>query len=176
VAAAQRGGRSTANWSVISRRWLRNRNSAAGRPPACPGARDWPVSSSTPRRSSTLLDFFWPIGLLIAIGLSWLFLDRLDRAWRWLFVAAALPALLAAVARRSLPESPYWLARRGRLTEAADVLGAITGHPVDGASLAVSEQPSSSPRELLSPQLRATSAVIVLVWVALNVSYPSRRA
>jgi MFS transporter, putative metabolite:H+ symporter len=122
-------------------------------------------------RFLVLLDFFWPVGLLLAVGLSWVFLDRLGGAWRWLFVAAALPAFLAAVARRALPESPYWLARRGRLPEAAGVLGAITGHPVDGDTLAVSEEPGSSPRELFSPRLRATSAVIVLVWVALNVSY-----
>jgi MFS transporter, putative metabolite:H+ symporter len=122
-------------------------------------------------RFLVLLDFFWPVGLLIAIGLSWVFLDRLGGAWRWLFIAAALPAFLAYVARRALPESPYWLARRGRLAEAAGVLGGITGHPVDGDTLAVSEEPSSSPRELFGPRLRATSAVIVLVWVALNVSY-----
>jgi putative MFS transporter len=122
-------------------------------------------------RFLVLLDFFWPVGLLIAIGLSWVFLDRLDGAWRWLFAAAALPAFLAYVARRALPESPYWLARRGRLAEAAGVLGGITGHQVDGDSLAVSEEPRSSPRELFGPRLRATSAIIVLVWVALNVSY-----
>jgi MFS transporter, putative metabolite:H+ symporter len=122
-------------------------------------------------RFLVLLDFFWPVGLLIAIGLSWVFLDQLDGAWRWLFVAAALPAFLAAVVRRALPESPYWLARRGRLAEAAGVLGGITGHPVDGDSLAVSEEPGSSPRELFGPRLRATSVVIVLVWIALNVSY-----
>jgi putative MFS transporter len=122
-------------------------------------------------RFLVLLDFFWPVGLLIAIGLSWVFLDRLDGAWRWLFVAAALPAFLAAVVRRALPESPYWLARRGRMAEAASVLGGITGHPVDGDSLAMSEQPGSSPRELFGPRLRATSVVIVLVWIALNVSY-----
>jgi putative MFS transporter len=122
-------------------------------------------------RYLVLLDFFWPVGLLIAIGLSWVFLDRLDGEWRWLFVAAALPAFLAYVVRRALPESPYWLARHGRLAEAGGVLGGITGHPVDGDSLAVSEEPSSSPRELFSPRLRATSAIIILVWVALNVSY-----
>src|SRR5215212_5818133 len=122
-------------------------------------------------RYLVLLDFFWPVGLLLAIGLSWVFLDWLGGAWRWLFVAAALPAFLAGVVRRALPESPYWLARRGRLTEAADVLGGITGHPVDGDALAVSQEPSSSPRELFRAPLRATSAVIVLVWVALNVSY-----
>src|ERR671911_781488 len=114
-------------------------------------------------RFLVLLDFFWPVGLLMAIGLSWVFLDWLGGAWRWLFVAAALPAFLAYVARRALPESPYWLARRGRLAEAAGVLGGITGRPVDSASFDVSVEPSSSPRELFGPRLRATSAVIVLV-------------
>jgi MFS transporter, putative metabolite:H+ symporter len=122
-------------------------------------------------RYLVLLDFFWPIGLLIAIGLSWVFLDRLDGAWRWLFVAAALPAFLAYAVRRTLPESPYWLARRGRLTEAAGVLGAITSQPISSESLAVSVEASSSPRELFGSRLRATSMVIILVWVALNVSY-----
>jgi MFS transporter, putative metabolite:H+ symporter len=122
-------------------------------------------------RYLVLLDFFWPVGLLIAIGLSWLFLDRLGGQWRWLFVAAALPAFLAAVVRRALPESPYWLARRGRLAEAAGVLSAITGQSVDSASLAMSVERSSSPRELFASRLRATSIVIILVWVALNVSY-----
>jgi len=122
-------------------------------------------------RFLVLLDFFWPVGLLMAVGLSWVFLDRLDGAWRWLFVAAAVPAFLAYVARRTLPESPYWLARRGRLAEAAGVLGDITGHPVHGDALAAAPEPSSSPRELFRTPLRATSAVIILVWIALNVSY-----
>src|SRR5215207_8614480 len=122
-------------------------------------------------RFLVLLDFFWPVGLLIAIALSWVFLDRLGGEWRWLFVAAALPAFLAGVVRRALPESPYWLARHGRLAEAAGVLGGITGHPVNGESLAVSVEPRSSPRELLGGRLRATSVVIILVWIALNVSY-----
>src|SRR5215208_5684742 len=84
-------------------------------------------------RYLVLLDFFWPIGLLIAIGLSWIFLDR--------------------------------------LAEAAGVLGGITSQPISSESLAVSVEPSSSPRELLGGRLRATSLVIVLVWIALNVSY-----
>ena len=122
-------------------------------------------------RLLVLLDFFWPVGLLLATGLSWVFLDRLGGAWRWLFVAAALPAFLAYLARRALPESPYWLARQGRLAEASGVLSHITGQPVHGDSLAVAKEPSSSPRELLRAPLRARSAVIILVWIALNVSY-----
>src|SRR4029450_11677121 len=62
-------------------------------------------------RYLVILDFFWPIGLLIAIGLSWVFLDRLGGAWRWLFVAAALPAFLAYGCRGAPRRAPTLRAR-----------------------------------------------------------------
>lgn len=122
-------------------------------------------------RFLAFLDFFWPFGLLIAVGLSWLFLDLLGNQWRWLFVAAAFPALFAYVIRRTLPESPYFLARNGRMGEAAGVLGEITGRPVEAAELDPEPEPRTSVRELVSQRLRSTSALIVLVWIALNISY-----
>src|ERR671915_2628306 len=84
-------------------------------------------------RFLVFLDFFWPVGLLLATGLSWLFLEQVggDWGWRYLFLVASFPAFLAFVARLSLPESPYYLARRGRLREAASVLRTITGRDVD---------------------------------------------
>ncbi|KAA8880635.1 MFS transporter [Nocardia colli] len=39
--------------------------------------------------------------------------------WRWLFVIGGLGAAVVVVARRSMPESPHWLARQGKK---ADVL------------------------------------------------------
>jgi putative MFS transporter len=124
-------------------------------------------------RYLVLLDFFWPVGLLLATGLSWLFLEQVggDWAWRYLFLAAAFPAFLAFAARLALPESPYWLARRGRTEEAAGVLDRITGRRVDAESLAAEPEPRASAVELVSRRLRGTSAVIVLVWIALNISY-----
>ena len=50
---ALRGGRRTANWSVISSVRKRKPNSAAGRPPAGPGSRRLPVGTSRWRRSRT---------------------------------------------------------------------------------------------------------------------------
>jgi MFS transporter, putative metabolite:H+ symporter len=125
-------------------------------------------------RLLVFLDFFWPVGLLLATGLSWLFLDQIggDWGWRWLFLAASFPAFLAFVARLSLPESPYYLARSGRLEEAAGVLEHITGEPVAAQDLAQpGPEEKSSVRELVSARLRSTSALIVLVWIALNISY-----
>ncbi|HUB94419.1 MAG TPA: MFS transporter [Stellaceae bacterium] len=45
--------------------------------------------------------------------------------WRWMFVIGAAPALLALPLRRLLPESPRWLASKGRLVEADATLSAI---------------------------------------------------
>ncbi|HEX2506068.1 MAG TPA: MFS transporter [Gaiellaceae bacterium] len=122
-------------------------------------------------RFLAFLDFFWPFGLLIATGLSWVFLDQLGGEWRWLFVAAAFPALFAWVVRRTLPESPYYLARVGRRQEAAEVLEEITGEPVDAATIEPVTESRSSVRDLVSERLRSTTTIVVLVWIALNISY-----
>ena len=127
-------------------------------------------------RLLVFLDFWWPVGLLFATGLSFLFLgphfNRFgDWSWRYLFLAAAFPAFLAFVVRRTLPESPYFLARRGRSHEAADVLTEITGRRVESTELSAPEEPESSVRELAAPALRGRTATTALIWIALNVSY-----
>jgi len=124
-------------------------------------------------RFLVLLDFFWPLGLLLATGLSWLFLDQLggDWGWRWLFLAASFPAFLAFIVRLSLPESPYFLARRGRRREAAQVLSAITGREVQPAALEAASEERSSVREFVGARLRASTMLVVAVWIALNISY-----
>jgi MFS transporter, putative metabolite:H+ symporter len=124
-------------------------------------------------RFLVFLDFFWPVGLLLATGLSWVFLDQVggEYGWRYLFLAASFPAFLAFLARLNLPESPYWLARKGRTKEAADVLEEITGQPVSADELDALEERRGSVRELVSQKLRSRSTMIVLVWIALNISY-----
>ena len=124
-------------------------------------------------RLLVMLDLFWPLGLLLATGLSYLFLVQIggDSAWRWLFLAAAFPAFMAFVARLWLPESPFYLARKGRTKEAAQVLEQITGEPVAAEAVAPPEEPRTSVKELLAPGLRRTSAVMIAVWIALNISY-----
>jgi MFS transporter, putative metabolite:H+ symporter len=124
-------------------------------------------------RFLVLLDLFWPVGLLLATGLSWIFLDQVggEDGWRYLFLAAAFPAFLAFVARLALPESPYYLARSGRKQEAADVLSQIAGETVDGGELEAPEEPRGSVRELVSERLRSSTALVLVVWIALNISY-----
>ncbi len=127
-------------------------------------------------RLLVFLDFWWPVGLLLATGLSYIFLgptfDRFGAwSWRYLFLAAAFPAFLAFLVRRTLPESPYFLARHGRSREAAEVLSEIEGAPVAETEFTTPAEPESSMRDLLVGALRNRTVVTGLVWIALNVSY-----
>src|SRR5919204_3557957 len=125
-------------------------------------------------RLLVFLDFWWPVGLLVATGLSWVFIGHSvggSWSWRWLFLAASFPAFMAFVVRRTLPESPYFLARQGRTREAAEVLTEITGRPVAPEAFEAPEESHSSLRELVAERLRGRAATTALVWIALNISY-----
>jgi len=127
-------------------------------------------------RLLVFLDFWWPVGLLLATGLSFLFLGPNfhrfgDWSWRYLLLAAAFPAFLAFLVRRTLPESPYFLARHGRAREAAEVLSEIAGERVEEGDFEAPSEPRSSIRDLVTGALRTRAITTALVWIALNVSY-----
>jgi putative MFS transporter len=82
-----------------------------------------------------LYELVFPIGLVAAALLGLWIVPHLG--WQWMFVVGALPALLALVLRRLLPESPRWLAVRGRIAEADAAVSLIEaetqkaiGHPL----------------------------------------------
>jgi putative MFS transporter len=62
----------------------------------------------------------FPIGLLGAGVAGAIVVPRLG--WQWMFIIGAVPAVIALVLRRFCPESPRWLASKGRLDEADAVL------------------------------------------------------
>ncbi|MGI0149339.1 MAG: MFS transporter, partial [Thermoplasmata archaeon] len=123
-------------------------------------------------RFMVLLDFFWPIGFLLAIAFWWVFIIQGNGQWRLLFVVAAFPAFIAFLARTSVPESPFYFARHGRLDEAAGVLRRVTGSDVPASTLTKEHAiPRAPVRALFQGSLLRRSAVTVVVWIALNFSY-----
>ncbi|WP_134698658.1 MFS transporter [Ammoniphilus sp. YIM 78166] len=61
----------------------------------------------------------WPVGFLIAIGVTYLFMDL---GWRWIIGVSSLAGLWFLAIAAFVPESPYWLASRGRQAEAKEVV------------------------------------------------------
>jgi putative MFS transporter len=70
-----------------------------------------------------LLEGFWPIGFIAAGLLTYWVLSFAD--WRTVFYIEAVPAIFLLFIRLWVPESPRWLASRGRVAEADAVLTKI---------------------------------------------------
>ena len=77
------------------------------------------------RRGGSFLSYqmIFPIGLLGAGVAGAIVVPRFG--WQWMFIIGAVPALVALVLQRYCPESPRWLASKGRLSEADAVLTEI---------------------------------------------------
>jgi len=50
--------------------------------------------------------------------------------WRIVFGSVAIPAIIGILLRAKVPESPRWLAKRGRIDEAIEVIKKLTGQTV----------------------------------------------
>ncbi len=83
------------------------------------------------------------IGLLFA-GLAGVFVVP-TLGWQWMFIIGALPALIALPLRWLLPESPRWLASRGRVAEANEILSKIELEISKGGKLTLPPIPTNVP-------------------------------
>src|SRR5437588_3037835 len=97
-----------------------------------------------------LYEFVFPIGL-VAASLAGLWIVP-HLGWQYMFLVGALPGVLALILRRLIPESPRWLATRGRYAEAESAMKRIekavetaTGQPLLPAksSIPVVHKPAS---------------------------------
>ena len=66
------------------------------------------------------MEGFWAVGFIISGTISYLVLPI--AGWRWVFVVVGLLSAVVFWVRRSLLESPRWLADHGRLEEAEAVM------------------------------------------------------
>lgn len=73
------------------------------------------------------------IGILAAQIVNWLLVSddtawNVAMSWRWMFWSAAFPALAFLVLAAFIPESPRWLAMKGRRERATQILTRIGGN------------------------------------------------
>ena len=102
-------------------------------------------------RWAALLSLVTNFGLFAATLLSWLVIPSLG--WRPMFLIAGLGAFLVLWLRKSMPESPRWLASVGRTGEAAAIVAAAEREAPDllpvAASVAAAPAPGLTAGEFL---------------------------
>lgn len=77
-------------------------------------------------RVLTTMDVWWPIGAtLCGLVSTALLAVHFMASWRAMMLVMVLPALLLFWVRRSIPESPMYLVRRGREAEARQVIDSL---------------------------------------------------
>jgi sugar porter (SP) family MFS transporter len=111
-------------------------------------------------------------------GAAWAQTLRLgDWNWRWMLGIETLPAIAYLFALSLVPESPRWLAMRGRDAEATKVLARVAGagavdvlREVKDSIAAEAKLGRASWRALLHPSLRLVMTIGIVVGILQQVS------
>ncbi len=132
-------------------------------------------------RFFVLYELIFPLGLMAAAQLGAFLVPRYG--WECLFLVGGLPGLLILAFMARLPESPRWLAARGRWDEADRVirtLEAATPHRhldverqpdevrarVESLASGLQSTRRASWKELFSPLYRPRTLIVWVLWAA----------
>jgi sugar porter (SP) family MFS transporter len=92
-------------------------------------------------------------------------------AWRWMFISAALPALVYGIMSLRLPESPRYLVRKGEIDRASEVLTTVTGTiDVKGKIKEITDTIDTERKESLRDLLGSRFGLKPVVWVGILLS------
>lgn len=110
----------------------------------------------------------WWIGSAVAFIFGYLLLPLGVNSWRWMFALGMIPAVIVLVLRRSVPESPRWLASSGQAEEARSVLRQITGMDAEVNTAAAGKV---SVGMLFDKKYIRATLFIALFWFSYDVAF-----
>jgi MFS transporter, putative metabolite:H+ symporter len=129
-------------------------------------------------RMLALVALFYPVGGLLAAACASLFIPTLG--WRGLFLIGVVPAIMIFLVRWLVPETPRYLLKAGRMSEAEKSIQWVSRgrvslpkkSPSEGHEAAVQSQPKKlSVLDLLSKEYRARTIMLWGLWFAWSFSY-----
>jgi putative MFS transporter len=119
-------------WPLVAFRFLQGLG-IGGEPPLAATYVSEIAKAKARGRFVLIYQLLYPIGLMSASLISLVVVRNFG--WQWMFAIGAFPAFMMIAIFRAVPESPRWLARKGRLGEADRVLTAIEADVAAGAAL-----------------------------------------
>jgi len=105
---------------------------------------DYPIATSliaefTPKQhrsiSMGMVSAAWYLGATVAAFVGYL-LYPVDGGWQWMLGSAVVPCIILLIGRHDIPESPMWLARKGRKEESDKIMTRVYG---DGIELEIED-------------------------------------
>lgn len=109
-------------WPLVAFRFLQGLG-IGGEPPLAATYVSEIAKAKARGRFVLIYQLLYPIGLMSASLISLVVVRNFG--WQWMFAIGAFPAFMMIAIFRAVPESPRWLARKGRVGEADRVLTAI---------------------------------------------------
>ena len=91
-------------------------------------------------------------------------------AWRWMFLTAALPAVIYGMAVLNIPESPRYLVAQGKEQAASTVLAKIFDGDVAAKIAEIRQTVSQERKPNLSDLVGANGRLLPIVWVGIGLS------
>jgi len=101
------------------------------------------IAETVPARWRGQLVSLYQLAIVFGILLAYLsnyLLANIEDGWRWMFASQALPSVLFFTSLFWVPETPRWLVKKNRLSEAETVLKKIGGFPYAQTQLKAIEE------------------------------------
>jgi MFS transporter, SP family, arabinose:H+ symporter len=125
-------------------------------------------------RMGTLYQMSIVVGVMISYGINYLLRNTGANNWRWMFLTGVLPSVLFLLLIALAPETPRFLAMKGRPDEAFRVLerigGAQSAHAQMADIAASMHKESKTWRALRRPGVRRALAVSIGLAIFVQVS------
>lgn len=122
-----------------------------------------------------VLEGFWAVGTVAVALAAWIASVYVTSdAWRWIFAATAVPALIGIFLRFWVSESPLHLQRTGQTDELRQTLNRVlrvNGKPELKEGDTIAPATATSGGSIFSPSLRRRTLSILCVWFLVSVSY-----
>ena len=107
-------------------------------------------------------------GILMSYFVSWILVGAGASNWRWMFATGAIPAVVFFLFVLGVPESPRWLVKQGRESEASTILTRLNGPEIAKSELVNIKETltleGGSLKELLQPGFR--TALFIGIFLA----------
>lgn len=131
------------------------------------------VAETAPTRFRGRFVSFYQLSIVIGISASYYsnyFLVRIgDDAWRWMFTAGVVPAALFFTLLFLVPETPRWLAKKGKDVLALAVLSRIDGPVYARKEMAAIHETLKIPKGRLKDLLQPRMLRIVIIGSLLGI-------